>query len=197
MSYRKSQVEIVKYLFVRGQRGEGSISFQSVGGGPADQVTLRAIGQAGDIQMPVRLIVPRRPTIPLSLRLREAENDFYLTSESYGAGRDPQIRFETIAGPTEDDETLHGVYYDPASDHFFDFVAVTDPEPLLTVMCVGAAVCLLKSSIETLVRDCAKHCREACGEGRVRKCEVESTFGIKWDKGIRIGCGSRCVPECG
>jgi hypothetical protein len=98
------------------------------------------------------------------------------------------------AGPGEQEETWFGEFKYPNDRHSYDFVMITDPEPI-TVAVVGAAVCLLKIGFERLVTRCSQECNEACN-GRVRKCEGHSTFGISLEGGLSIGCNYKCKAEC-
>jgi hypothetical protein len=183
----------LSYLFVRDAISTSALSFRGAKSEDESSLVLQSFIQSEDRPFPLFLHVPLSELQGLTLDQIEPHS-FTLSHRDFPNERGPKILMYSSAGPGEQEETWFGEFKDSKDGRSYDFVMITDPEPI-TVAVVGAAICLLKIGLERLVARCSKECRDAC-KGRVRKCEGHSTFGISVDDGLSIGCNYKCKAEC-
>jgi len=148
--------------------------------------------------MPVQLRIPRSEVDLLSLKsLDQEKNEYTLVSRNETANIN--ITIEQTVGPSEKEITYYGTYTDYNQNSTIEFVAVTDPVPVLVVAAaIGAVTCMIMTGIQAIVTDCDEFCSSGCGEKGVKRCVAQVTLGVSYNRadGFTLGCGKACVKEC-
>ncbi|MBI4086767.1 hypothetical protein HY416_02170 [Candidatus Kaiserbacteria bacterium] len=184
------------YLFVKDKKTGKGYSFEARMT-PTD-IILQTVVATRKGPMPVSTRVPIATLNRLSLKKIGTGNTVTLYDKRTRQSAPLQATVGETSGPTAKDKTYFGTYKESRRKVDLEFVAVTDPLPVVVIIAgIGAAVCLIILGVEKITTDCGEECREACKDsGGVKSCKSDVVFGMSWSDGFTLGCSYSCKAEC-